>query len=292
MSAPLLVIDATYLCHRAFHAMGDLQHGGVGTGVVFGVLKDVVLLQEYFKTTRTVFAFDVGIGKRVSIMPGYKLSRTTRHALAPVEEQEARADFHIQVKKLRTHYLPMAGFKNVFGAKGYEADDIVAQVCANILDDDEAIIIGSDKDLWQCLRRNVRMFNPTSKRAYTREDFKAEWGMHPRKWATIKAYAGCSTDDVKGVHGAGEKTVAKFLRGELPTHHKIYTVLTGSGAALIRDQNLQIVKLPLAGLPPFMIQTDEVTEEKWQEMTKELGMKSLAKELPRCAARKLKGRRR
>lgn len=291
MSDPLLVIDTTYLCHRAYHAMGDLEHGGVGTGAVFGVLKDIVWLQDFFKTTRTVFAFDVGRGHRSDLLPTYKQSRAARHAEETETEKEARADFAVQVKKLRTHYLPNAGFKNVFSAKGFEADDIIASICAAVADDDEAIIVGTDQDLWQCLRRNVWVWNPQKKQAYTREMFHAEWGIKPRQWAHVKAYAGCDTDDVVGVRGAGEITVAKFLRGELPTHHKIHNVLASPAGLATHDRNLPIVKLPYPGTPTYTIQKDEVTEAKWKAVAEELGMRTLTDTAPRGAAVAKRGRK-
>ena len=291
MSEPLLVIDTTYLCHRAFHALGDLEHGGVGTGAVFGVLKDIVYLQDFFKTNRVAFAFDVGRGHRHDILPTYKSSRHARHAEESDVEKEARADFAVQVKKLRTHYLPNAGFMNVFSAVGFEADDIIASICAGLPEDDEAIIVGTDQDLWQCLRKNVWIWNPHKKQAYTRIAFIAEWGIFPRRWAEVKALAGCATDDVVGVRGAGEVTVARFLRGDLPAHHKIHAVLAGTGAREVRDRNMPIVKLPFPGTPKFTIQPDEVTEEKWAAMAAELGMKSIAGAAPRGAERKKRGRK-
>lgn len=289
MNEPLLVIDTTYLCHRAYHAMGDLTHGGVGTGAIYGVLKDIISLQEYHKTSRVVFAFDVpGGGHRHAILPTYKSSRVARHGEESDTEKEARADFQEQVRKLRTHYLPIAGYKNVFYAKGFEADDIIASVCAGIPEHEEAVIIGTDKDLYQCLRNNVWLWNPQTKQPYTINDFIEEWGLAPRRWASVKAFAGCSTDDVPGVRGAGEQTVAKYLRGVLPTHHKVYQTLAASKA--LHDRNLPIVKLPYPGTPTYTIQPDQVTEEGWAACAAELGMKSIAATLPRGAAQKVRGR--
>ncbi len=289
---PLLVIDTTYLAHRAYHALGNLTHGGVGTGAVFGVLKDVLGLQDFFHTSRVVFAFDVpGGGHRNALLPTYKSSRVARHAGESEIEKEARADFAVQCKKLRTHYLPNAGFNNIFYARGFEADDIIASVCAGMADDDEAIIIGSDQDLWQLLRRNVWIWNPHKKQAYTRDTFRAQWGIKPRMWAHVKALAGCGTDDVPGVRGAGEMTVAKYLRGDLPKHHKIYEVLDGPGAQEICARNMAIVKLPFPGTPTFTIQPDTVTADRWAAVADELGMRSIASTVPRGAAKKSRGRR-
>lgn len=288
---PLLVVDTTYLCHRAFHAMGDLTHGSVGTGAVYGVLKDIVFLQDYHQTNRMVFVFDLGQKlHRQNVLQGYKSSRRQRHAQESGAEKEARDDFQQQCKMLRTHYLPGAGFNNVFSARGFEADDIIASICADVPPHDEAIIIAADQDLWQCLRENVWMWNPHKKLSYTRKDFRKQWGFGPAKWPDVKAYAGCSSDDVPGVRGAGEATVAKFLRGELPAHHKVHAALVS--ATDMYERNIRIVRLPYEGTPKFTIQPDAVTEEKWCALARQLGMKSLVNDIPRCAERKKRGRKR
>lgn len=79
---PLLLIDTNYLCHRVYHALGDLTFGGASTAVVFGVLRDIVGLQSFFSTGRCIFAFDHGgmYSARRDILPGYKSSRRKRHA--------------------------------------------------------------------------------------------------------------------------------------------------------------------------------------------------------------------
>ncbi len=133
------------------------------------------------------------------------------------------------------------------------------------------------------------MWNPHKKQSVTCDTFYAEWGLKPPQWAHVKAFAGCNTDDVVGVRGAGEKTVARYLRGELPTHHKVYTALAGAKA--VHDRNLPIVKLPYPGTPKFTIQPDTVTEDKWAAVAADLGMKSLTSMAPRAAERKKRGRK-
>lgn len=288
---PLLIIDTNYLCHRAFHAMGKLEYGEVGTGAVFGVLRDIVILQDLFKTDRCVFAFDCGYPThRHKLLPTYKSSRQARHEAAPEAEQEARIGFNKQVIKLRKDYLPMAGFRNVFMVPGFEADDIVASVAAGVASSDEGIIVATDQDLWQCMRPNVWCWNPHKKEGYTYHKFLKEWGVIPRKWPDIKALAGCSTDDVPGVKGVGEKTAAKWLRGELSPTTKAFESLRA--ARQLYNQNIRLVRLPYNNCPKFEIQPDEVTEEKWQALADRLGMQSIRDNVPYGTPRKSKGRKR
>ncbi|MBU0846516.1 hypothetical protein KKH23_04950 [Patescibacteria group bacterium] len=290
MKEPLLVLDVPYLCHRAYHAMGGLVYDDAGTGAIFGVLRDIVALQDSFRTGRCVFAFDLGLGLRRKILPTYKNSRRTRYREAPEEEQAARRDFHGQVRLLREEYLPAAGFRNVFAAKGFEADDIIASVVAELPQDEQAIIVGSDQDLWQCLRPNVWCWNPQKRKAYTIELFQAAWGLEPEQWADVKAYAGCSTDDVPGVPGVGETTAAKWLRGELGEHTKAARKL--DAARDVYERNIELVRLPFLGTPTFALRQDDVTEEQWQDLADRLGMKSIRTAVPWSVGRKSRGRKR
>ena len=290
---PLLLIDANYIAHRAWHAIKDLAFNDRGTGAIFGVLRDIVSLQDTFKTTRCVFAFDLGRSRRAGTLPTYKTSRYAHHVDDTEEEKAARSDFREQIKHLRERHLPDAGFRNVFAAEGFEADDIIAQFAKTLSREDEAIIISSDQDLWQCLRPNVWVWNLHTNKPYTIKHFRLQWGLEPRQWAEVKAFAGCSTDDIPGIPGIGEITAAKYLRGgELGERTKAYTTLQTQGP-LVLYRNYPLVKLPFEGTPSFEIQQDEVTEEKWQTLADDLGMPSVRDTVPRSAGeRKSKGRRR
>lgn len=290
--ANILLLDTNYLCHRAFHAVGAMSHNDIATGTIYGVLRDIVSLQESFKTAHCVFAFDSdGRGLRQDLLPGYKEGRRERYTNETDEEREARAAFRAQVRRLRDEYLPQAGFNNVFHAPGYEADDVIARVAqtADTMDGD-IIMVASDQDLWQCLRPNVWLWNPHKKRGYSMEAFVAEWGLQPTQWARVKALAGCKSDDVPGVPGCGERTVAKWLRGELGANTKAYKALRAA-RGLYRANKI-IVKLPFPGTPNFTIRPDSVTAESWYALAKSLGMKSLMETPPYGVTINKKGRRR
>lgn len=291
MAGPILLIDTNYLCYRAWHSLGELTYAGAGTGAVFGVLRDIVSLQDSFTTGRCVFAFDHGDPThRQNLLPTYKTSRRARHAAESDEDKEARKDFQRQVRYLRTRYLPDVGFRNVFAAEGFEADDVIASVCASVPQDEEIVIIGTDHDLWQCLRENIWCWNPHKKLGYDINAFRKEWGLEPERWPDVKALAGCNVDDVPGVRGVGELTAARWLRGDLGSHTAAGRKL--AAATAIYNRNIRLVKLPFPGTPVFEIRPDDVTEEKWQVLANELGMRSIRSTVPRAAARKSKGRRR
>ena len=266
-----LLLDTNYLAYRALHTTGALEHGDVKTGVVYGILRDVITLQRLFNTDRLVFCFDHGEGLRKSMNPVYKISRqidTTDPA-----EVIARREFRVQVEALKTVFLKQVGFKNVFYANGFEADDVIASICNWLPDEHEAVIVSADKDLYQLLRKNVYLYNPTTKATHTHETFVKTWGIKPKRWPKVKAMAGCKTDDVIGIKGIGEKTAAKYLLGQIKEGSLAQQVIEENTDLIAH--NLKLVKLPLEGTPEFIPVKDKVEPERWVQLTKALGMKSL-----------------
>ena len=49
-----------------------------------------------------------------------------------------------------------------------------------------------------------------------------KYRIKPFEWHKVKAIAGCSSDNVKGVAGVGEITAIKYLKGELKKESKAH----------------------------------------------------------------------
>lgn len=272
----LLLLDCHYLAYRALHTMGHLSHNEVKTGVVFGFLKDIVALRDDFASDVLVFCWDVGESKRRELYPAYKFKR---HNKSLTEEEIAVYDeFRSQIKKLRRDYLPRIGFRNNFWQSGYESDDILASIVANVRDEDEAVIVTADRDLYQVLRHNVMVYNPHQHRMTTVQSFVREYGIKPKQWARVLAMAGCGSDEVEGIRGVGTKTAIKYLRGELKEDSVAYAAIEQGRDVVLRNKPL--VKLPFEGTRTFEIQQDEVSERGWREVIDELGMRSLGGHAP------------
>lgn len=277
MSRTWLICDMGFLAYRAFHVFNGLRHGAAGTGVVFGVLKDVQTLMEQHATRNACFCFDHGKGLREQRTASYKAHR--RDKKLTDEEVAAYTDMRAQVKKLRREYLPRLGFKNVFAQKGYEADDVIAAVVNNLPAGDDAVVVSADKDLYQLLSDKVCLWNPTTKVCTTRERFQAEWGVVPWQWPLVKAVAGCPTDGVVGLAGVGEKGAASYAAGTLKDGTKKDKI----NAFILSDkykENLDLVTLPYPGVTGFVPEPDEVSPREWRKLADELGMQSIREHAP------------
>lgn len=271
MTSPLLVLDVHYLCHRAFHTQGHLSWEGISTGVIFGFLKDIPRLKDELRTDRVAFCFEHKESYRCSLFPGYKCKR---RAFKTDKEKEAYGSLQSQIQLLRTKYLPVIGFKNIFCFPGMESDDIMAEIAKK--EKGEVILVTADSDLYQCLSPTVSIYNPHKQVRFDDIWFKKIYQIDPRDWAIVKAVAGCSTDNVPGVGGVGEKTALKFLKGELPKTSKAYhSIMSPSGKFTVR-RNRQLVELPFEGCPTPVIQKDDITRKGWKDVCSQLGMKSIA----------------
>jgi 5'-3' exonuclease len=277
MNKKYLLLDCNYLCHRAKYTTGDLSYGGDATGVIYGFLKSLGIFQDLFRTSNFVFCFDSAKSKRKEIYPEYKANRWDKEKTE--EEIEFDKSFRKQVKKLRTTYLPMIGFKNVFIQKGYESDDVIASFCGNLQDGEEAIIISSDHDLYQCIAHNVSFYNPQSRKILTLQGFKKQYGIKPTEWALVKAIAGCATDNIKGIKGIGEKTAIKYLKGDLKKGKKLLDINCSDGVRLALENHF-LVCLPMKGTKKFKITQDELSKHGWRQVIELLGMKSIRDRMP------------
>ena len=276
MNKTYLILDCNYLCHRAKHVFGELSYKGSVTGVVYGFFKDILYFQDYFQTKHIIFCWDYGKGIRKQLSTEYKANRIKEYTEEEIEFEKA---FRKQVKKVREEYLSEMGYSNIFYQKGYESDDIIASVCKNLPEGDEAIIVSADHDLYQLLSNKVSIFHPQKNELLTLEKFKSEYKIKPKRWAWVKAISGCSSDNITGIKGVGEKTAIKYLLGELKETTKTYKAIEEQKEELWK-KNGKLTKLPLEGTKVFEIKEDKVSKEAWRKIASKLGMRSIKDKTP------------
>ncbi len=273
MNETWLVLDATYLCYRAYYAMPHSLPEDILPGMVYRFLGDVINLIDLHDTSNIVFCFDSVSSMRRDIYPTYKETRRNKRKDDDEEAKASLNEFYRQMKRLRTKYLPSIGFRNICLQEGFEADDIIAAASRDIAKNDEVIIVGSDSDLYQILGRRISIWNPSKKTLINKESFTEEWHIGPEQWQDVKAIAGCSSDDVRGVKGVGEKTAISFLTGSLNPESKKFETIVKSND--VWKRNLPIVTLPYQGTRIPEIYEDVVTKKKWRRVLLKLDMKPL-----------------
>lgn len=149
------LIDASGLMHQARHSTGDLSTDTQGTGVIFGFLSQIYSIKKAYPKHQILLCYDSKLSKRKELFPDYKRKRAEERT--PEEQQEleyAREQF----TEIRRVVMPRLGFKNAYLQQGYEADDLIAQLCRQLALQvepgipNEIVIVSRDHDLYQLLR--------------------------------------------------------------------------------------------------------------------------------------------
>jgi 5'-3' exonuclease len=254
-----------------------LSWKGRATGVIFGFLKAISTLKDEFCTDRIAFCFEHPHLLRRDLFPDYKGKRRSKGMTE--EEKCSYESLTLQISELRHRYLPEIGFKNVFCFRGMESDDIMAMIALHVEADDEVVLVTSDSDLFQCLRHNVHIYSPQKRRLLTSVWFRKTYGISPKRWAFVKALAGCHGDNVPGIAGIGELTALRFLRGELKETSSAYMAIAGCDDK-IWNRNKRLVRLPLKECPVPKIVEDAISVKAWRNVCGMLGMRSIASHPP------------
>lgn len=248
-----ILIDTSALLHRAKHSIGNtLSYKDIKTGILFGFFLQIHKLAFTYKTNRFVFCLDSKSSLRKKIYPDYKSSRKKeKTALEQRLDDAAYSEFD----KI-SGILTTLGFKNVFQFDGYESDDCIASFIIHNKSLRPSILIGSsDKDFYQLLGKCRGMILMSKNSVYSRKHFEEEYGVKPIEWKIIRSYSGCNSDSVPGIPGVGEKTAAKFIRGEL-TKGKVYDKIVSGDFDNVCKLAYKLTALPYHGTPECLFTED------------------------------------
>ncbi|MDR2523792.1 MAG: DNA polymerase I [Synergistaceae bacterium] len=218
----VLIIDGHGLAFRAFYAVPPLSAlDGTPTNAILGFMNMLTKVEENVAPETCVIVFDApGLTFRHELYKEYKAQR-----------KSTPEDFRRQLALLK-ELLAALGYP-VFSESGVEADDVIASMAlAAAREGLEAVIVSSDKDLFQVLGPGVRMLRPlkgiASLKEYDEKIFTEEFGFPPSSMPDYLALLGDASDNVPGVAGIGEKA-ALHLIGKAKTLEGLYELIEGKG---------------------------------------------------------------
>jgi DNA polymerase-1 len=200
---PAYLIDGSSFIYRAFYAFPELSRSdGFPTNALFILLRILLRLRNRENPAYCAFVLD---GKEP----------TFRNAIYP----EYKAHRLLMPESLSRQIPPiMEGVRRLgipcYTATEGETDDYIASLSARIRPDHPVVIVGSDKDLLQCLDRDVVLWDPGTReeKITSLEDFQRENGIAPEQWPDYLALTGDKSDNIPGVPGIGPKTAKKLLQ--------------------------------------------------------------------------------
>jgi len=233
-----LVIDGNNVCHIVNHSIGHLSNDERRTGVIFGFMKQLLMLSKRMKTSEFVFCWDSQKSWRKEIYPGYKGNR--KHKERTDQEEFERQSLYDQINEIRRTIIPELGFNNNFIKTGYEADDLIAYTVL-MNNEIDFTVISTDQDLYQIISNRTRIYNTITKEFFTKKDFIDKFGLDPVMFREIKAISGCTSDYIQVIQGVGESTAAKYIRHDKVSPKLIDRIHDGFN---IIERNRKLTYLP------------------------------------------------
>lgn len=212
----VLIIDGLNTFIRCWSSIPTMNDDGDHVGGVTGALKSIGYAIRQTQPTRVVVVFDGkgGSQRRKKTFSGYKAQRdknklrVNRAYADLMNDEDERESMKRQFVWLNEmlHGLPLT----TMIYDGVEADDIMAYITTNILKEDEqAVIMSTDKDFLQLVNDTTIVWSPTKKKMYNTKLVKEEYGIESKNLLLYRVLDGDKSDNIPGVYGCGIKTLVK-----------------------------------------------------------------------------------
>lgn len=217
-SERLMVLDTASLYFRAFYGVPSSIKAPDGTQVnaVRGLLDFISRLVTDHQPTNLIAAWDDDWRPefRVAAIPSYKAHRVGQDAATDADGEDVPDQLAHQVR-LIVEVLELIGIARL-GAPGYEADDVIGSLVAQL--DDPVLVVTGDRDLFQLVddSRPVRVLYTAAKGVGNAEviddgAIRERYGIAASQYADYALLRGDTSDGLPGVHGIGEKTAAAMI---------------------------------------------------------------------------------
>ncbi len=201
-----LLVDGDNLFKIGFHGVKDLFSDGSHIGGVYHFINTLRRFLEEHNHDKVVVFWDGDSNSsiRKSIYPQYKGNRRQ-------DMNEYKYESYLQQKARVKMYLEEVFVRQVEMVNN-EADDLIAYYC-QVATNEQIIIFSGDKDLTQLISEKVTIFSPVSK-TYYKNGSKITINKVdiPHYNVTLtKVFTGDKSDNIDGIEGLGEKTLAKLF---------------------------------------------------------------------------------
>ena len=213
----VLIVDGMNTFLRSFAVVDRVNLMGSEIGGLIGFLKSLGHAIKLLTPTRVVIVFDGegGSVNRKYLYNNYKSNRDTGRIMNYKsfnnKEDEDDSKYN-QISRLIPYLecLPLS----LMSFDKLEADDVIGYLSNKIYeeyDDSTVHIMSSDNDFMQLVNDRVNVYSPTKKKIYGVENVVQDFGVHPNNFIIYKTLVGDTSDNIPGVHGAGEKNVIKLF---------------------------------------------------------------------------------
>ncbi|HET7713643.1 MAG TPA: DNA polymerase I [Patescibacteria group bacterium] len=201
----LVLVDGNALLHRAFHAMPPLTtSSGELVNAVYGFTSMLLNALSTLKPDYLIAVFDAP-------GPTFRHQAYTQYKATRIKAPDGLYEQLPRIKEVcRAMNIP------IFELAGYEADDIIATLTRQAKSELMVVIATGDKDSYQLIDTNVRVFTPRKSFSDTvlldEQGVIAKMGVKPVQIPDLKGLAGDPSDNIPGVRGIGDTGAAKLLQ--------------------------------------------------------------------------------
>ena len=215
-----LIIDGSGLMWRAIHRRGRSVRSPEGQDVS-GVHSFCQLLFDLIREQRPEYCVLVTDAPRATTFrrkldPGYKASRDDRDAVPKSVTRQ------LAWMKELTAALGIC----VLGAKGFEADDVIASLVDTCGSADVICTVATaDHDMHQLVGKNCSVYDTMKDVLFIGSTVRRKWGVRANQIVDVMTLMGDPGDCVPGVPGIGPKTAVKAIQD----HETLEQALDNSG---------------------------------------------------------------
>lgn len=190
----VVLVDLSSLFWNAWHATKD-QAVSEAASIVRSNLR-----RCYKEGDLVAICCDVGRSFRKDLLPEYKAQR-------PEKDHASLGELdRLKETLVKDGYL-------LWGAKGFEADDVIATACETAVAlGHEVLICSADKDLLQLLRPGVRALRTHNWSEVDQGATEKVFGVRCDQIGDWLALVGDKSDNIPGAKGIGEKTASDLLQ--------------------------------------------------------------------------------
>lgn len=198
------LIDASIYIFRAWFSVPDSMRGenGMPVNALYGFCRFLTEFVERSRPEYVAIAFDENLTQsfRNDVYPEYKMNREL-----PPEDLKNQFKF---CKRL----AQAAGF-HCIGSDRYEADDLIATLCASMREQGfRSAIVSGDKDLAQLLRNNDFWWDFARDTQLMSPQVVEKFGVPPESIQDYLGLCGDAVDNIPGIPGVGPKTAVALLQ--------------------------------------------------------------------------------
>lgn len=225
----VVLLDAHAIIHRAYHALPDFSSSkGESTGALYGLITMLLRIAADLKPDYAAACFDLP-------------DPTHRHmAYEAYKATRLKTEDELVAQLIRARSVFAAFGIPAFEAPGFEADDLLGTIAANLSKnkDIEIVIASGDMDTLQLVKgKQVQVYTLRKGLSdtvmYDETAVRQRYGFGPEAIADYKGLRGDPSDNIKGIAGIGEKTATELIKA-FGSIESIYRALDSSPDHLLK----------------------------------------------------------